>query len=315
MRSTRREFLKLAAPGLATMAALRPICAFGATGTPPRGRVSLGHSLYGMQMLPLATAVAQCGAIGFRNVELILDPGGHCAPAQFSTEARQTLRRQLADLGMQASALMRNLRLVGGLTPAENEEAIKQAAGVAHAIAPDAPPPIETTLGGKPEEWATLRSQMVDRLGEWAAAAKAAGVTMVVKAHMNNAVDTPEKLNWILEQVPSPALAATYDYSHYEAHGIPLESSWTTLAPRTRFVHVKDSRTEGGKTVFLLAGEGHVDYVKLFKLIDASGYRGPVVAEVSSMIFKQPGYDPVVAARKCHDVLTRALDEAGLAHA
>ena len=314
MRPSRRDFLKLA-PGLASLALLsgRAYAAPAATG---RGRISLGHSLYGMQTLPLAEAVAHCARIGFRNVELVLDNGFPCAPAQFSPAARAELRRQLAGLGLGVSALMRNIKLIGGQSPAENSEAIKEAAGVAHDLSTSgALPPLETTLGGKPEEWETLRNQMVERLAGWAATAEAAGIGLVVKAHMNNAVDTPEKLLWLLEQVPSPALAATYDYSHYEVHGIPLDSSWTTLAAHTRFVHVKDSRTEAGKSVFLLPGEGRVDYPRLFRLMNESGYNGAVVAEVSSMIFRQPGYDPVATAQKCHDFLSRALTEAGVPHA
>ena len=311
MSSSRRDFLKLA-PGLASLVIL-PSRSFAATGG---GRISLGHSLYGMQTVPLTAAVDHCARIGFRNVELTLDPGFACAPAQFSRTARLKLRQQLAGLGLEVSALMRNIKLIGGLTPAENIEAIKEAAGVAHDLASGgALPPLETTLGGKPEEWETLRHQMVDLLGGWVSAAQASGFNLVIKAHMQNAVDTPEKLLWLLQQVPSPALAATYDYSHYEAHDLPLESSWKTLAAHTKFVHVKDTRTEAGKAIFLLPGEGRVDYPKLFRLMNASGYNGAVVAEVSSMIFKKPGYDPIATAQKCHDTLSRALAEAGVPHA
>lgn len=313
MHTSRRNFLKLA-PGLASFALLSGK-SLAAAPAAPRGRISLGHSLYGMQTLPLAEAIAQCAKIGFRNVELVVDPGFHCDPAKLSAPARTALRQQLAATGLGVSALMRNLKLFGGLTVAENLEAIKQAAGVAHDVSPDALPPVETTLGSKPEEWETLRHPMVDRLGEWAAAAESAGIGLVVKAHMNNAVDTPEKLLWLLEQVKSPALAATYDYSHFAAHGLTIDATWATLAPRTKFIHVKDTRTEAGKSVFLLPGEAHFDYPHLFRLVADSGYVGPVVSEVSSMIFRQPGYDPIVTAQKCHEVLARALADAGVASA
>ncbi len=311
MHTNRRNFLKLA-PGLASLALL-PRKSLAAAPVAPRGRISLGHSLYGMQTVPLAEAISACAQIGFRNVELVVDPGFHCDPAKFSASARQALRRQLAATGLDASALMRNLKLIGGMTAAENLEAIKQAAGVAHDVSPGAIPPVETTLGGKPEEWETIRQQMVDRLGEWAAAAESAGIGLVVKAHMNNAVDTPEKLLWLLERVKNPALAATYDFSHFAAHGLTMDATWAVLAPRTKFIHVKDTRTEAGKSVFLLPGEAHFDYAHLFRLVADSGYVGPVVSEVSSMVFRQPGYDPVATAKKCHEVLARALVDAGVA--
>ncbi|MEJ1974089.1 MAG: sugar phosphate isomerase/epimerase [Lacunisphaera sp.] len=314
MSSNRRNFLKQAA-GFASLT-LWPTRSLATPAPANLGRVSLGHSLYGMRSVPLPEAVDQCARIGFRNVELALDPGFHCAPAQFSRPAREELRQQLAAVGLEVSGLMRNLQLYGGLTPAENSEAIKEAAGVAHDISSGGPfPPLETTLGGKPGEWETRRNQMAELLAEWAMVAKSCGIGLVVKAHMNNAVDAPDKLVWLLTQVANPAVAATYDYSHYEARGISMESSWAALSAYTKFVHVKDSGTAAGKPVFLLPGEGRVDYPHLFRLMGASGYRGPVVTEVSSMVSRRPGYDPIAVARQCHDFLARALDESGLPHA
>jgi len=315
MSPSRRDFIRQTAAWTA-LAALPLRSATAAAPAGPRARLSLGHSLYGMPGVPLAEALGHCARIGFRNVELLLDPGSPGAPSALDRAARRDLRQRLDGLGLEVSGLMRNIRLIGGLTPAENLEAIKEAAGLAHDLGftGDARPPIETVLGGKREEWAGARQEMAARLGDWAAAAGAAGAAIAVKAHMSNAVDTPEKLLWLLDQVRSPHLHATYDYSHFEANGLELEPTWRALAPRTRFVHVKDSGTKDGKFTFLLPGEGRVDYVKLFRLMDETGYRGPVVAEVSGMIFRQPGYDPVAAAEHCHRVLARALAESGVPH-
>jgi inosose dehydratase len=306
----RREFMKFGA-GAVALAALPA----WAAAVSPRGKISLGHSLYGMQKVPLPEAVAHCARIGFRNVELMLDPGFTSDPKQFSKAARKELRKQVADLGLSVSALMRNLRLVDGLTPAQNLEAIKEAAEVAHDVAPDAPPPMETILGGKPPQWPEIRQRMAEGLREWAATAEQADLELLIKAHVSMAADTPEKILWLLAQAPSPRLNVAFDYSHFGPQGLSIEDTWGALRGRSKFIHVKDTRRDGDKVQMLLPGEGDTDYVKYFRLLQSTGYQGAVVVEVSTMVFRQPGYDPIAAAEKSYRFLARAMTAAGVAGA
>lgn len=309
--TTRRDFLKWAS-GAAALAVLPSLSVRAASPLAP-GKISLGHSLYGMQTVPLAEAISHCARIGFRNVELMLDPGFPAEPKLLSASARKALRSQLSSLGLNVSGMMRNLRLIDGMmTSDQNVEAIKVAAQLAHDLSPDAPPPIETILGGKSGKWDASKATMAGALAEWVTAAEAAQVGLLVKAHVSMAVDTPEKLLWLIDQRPSKRLHVTYDYSHFEPQGLSLESSWAKLASRTRFVHVKDTRKDGEKVIMLLPGDGVVDYPKLFRLLQTSGYAGPVVAEVSSMVFRQPGYDPVATAEKCYRVLSEAMKAANV---
>lgn len=118
----RREFLEYSSGAMAVVTLPARAAA------QPRAQISLGHSLYGMQEVPLTEAVAHCALIGFRNVELVLDPGFTAKPKQLCKAVRREMRTQLAGLGLSVSALMRNLRTVGGLTPTQNLEAIKEAA-------------------------------------------------------------------------------------------------------------------------------------------------------------------------------------------
>ena len=178
---------------------------------------------------------------------------------------------------------------------------------LAHDVAPQTPPPIETVARGKPTEWDALKEGMVDRLRPWGDAAAAGRVKIVLKAHFNNAVSTPEQLVWLLQQANRPSLRAAYDYSHFELREIPLQQSWQTLAPYVEFVHVKDTAGNAQKAQMLLPGEGRTDYVALFRLLRSTGYRGPVVVEVSSQIFSKPDYDPVAAAEKSFHALSRAM--------
>ena len=153
-------------------------------------------------------------------------------------------------------------------------------------------------MGGKPESWETSKDSMAAQLRAWGVAAEAIGATVAVKGHVSMAVNTPERLLWIVKQANSPAIVVAYDHSHFELAGISLEQSWKLLAPYTRFVHVKEARRDGGTIRFLLPGEGTTDYRHYFDLLQSAGYTGPVVVEVSSLIFSLPGYDPIKAAEK-----------------
>ena len=165
-------------------------------------------------------------------------------------------------------------------------------------------------LGGKPAQWDDIKDRMVERLQSWAAVAKAGGLTLAIKAHVGNAVNSPERLLWLLEKANSPAVKVGYDFSHFQLAGVSLADSMKALLPQTRFIHLKDATGDAKKFQFLLPGEGSTDYVAYFKLLKQLGYNGAVVVEVSGQIFNKPGYDPIAAAKKCFATLSAALARA-----
>lgn len=301
MSTTRRQFLQQSSAVL-FLAAIPRVC-HGAEQSAPS---PLGMGLYGMKTLPVMEALRQCARIGYRNVELCIDPEFPGAPAKMDAVARRALRAQAASLGLGFSGMMLNLNLALAENHAGNLEAIKTAAGFAHDLVPTAPPPIETVFRGKPAEWDALKAGMVQRLGEWADAARAGGVRFVVKAHVSMVVNSPARLLWLLQQVNRPEIRVAFDYSHFEVQGIPLEESWSALRSYVDFVHVKDTAGDPKKPIFLLPGEGHTDYVSYSKLLRRTGYAGPVVVEVSTQIFSRPGYDPVKAAEASYAALAPA---------
>jgi sugar phosphate isomerase/epimerase len=296
----RREFLRSGASLLGGLWAIEAAAAGSG--------VSLGFSLYGMKDLPVEEALQVCARIGYRHVELALNAGYPTEPKEFSAEARRRVAGQLAALNLEVPCLMLNLSLTAD---AKGHEAalrsIGEAARVARDLQPNQPPMVETVLGGKPALWEEQKGAMVTQLRDWAAAAKQSGVVIALKAHVASAVNSPERLLWLLDQVPSDSLALAYDFSHFEVQGMDLEESLRAMLPRTRFIHVKDSLGDPQKFQFLLPGEGRTDYAKYFSLLKRLGYSGPVCVEVSGMIFKKPGYDPVDAATRSFAALNGAL--------
>lgn len=301
--STRRHFLHTAL-GFAALPCLTRAAA--------SGDVSLGFSLYGMKTLSLDEALKTCAEIGYANVELALNAGFPSEPKVFTTAARAEAAQQLKALKLDLPCLMVNLSLTADdKAHALALQTIADAAQVARDMNAANPPIIETVCGGKPATWEQQKAGMAERLQSWAEVAEKEKTTIAIKAHVGSAVNSPERLLWLLEQVKSPAIQVTYDYSHFELQGIGMEESMKLLLPRTKFIHVKDSTGDAAKFQFLLPGEGRTDYVRYFTALKQHGYHGPVVVEVSGQIFNKPGYDPVAAAKKCYAVLAGALAKVG----
>jgi len=265
-----------------------------------------------MKSLSLADALNTCAETGYENVELSLGAGYPTEPKLFSAADRKNLRATLTDLRLTVSALMDNMSLaVDDAAHAKNLDRIRVAAQLAHDVAPDNPPILESVLGGKPAEWENIKNKMADRARSWAEAAAASKLVVCLKPHANSAVDSPERLLWLYRQINSPAVKLCYDYSHFQAQNMVLADTMKPLIAETRFIHVKDAASEGGKLKFLLPGEGHTDYAEYFRLLGQFGWSGPVVVEVSSMVFNQPGYNPVAAAKKCFAALSKAIGSGG----
>jgi len=270
---------------------------------------TLGFSLYGMNGLPLDEALRRSDEIGYHDVEPALMPGYGGDPTKLDKNRRREIRSLLDSLGLAIPALMENLRpCVDDAAHAANLERLARAAELGHDLAPGRPVVVETVLGGKPADWPGVRAEMVDRLGQWAAAAKKHDFTLAVKPHVSNALHLPDDCAKLVDEIASPQLRATFDYSHYEAQGLELAASLAALVGQTAFIHVKDSRKVGGKNEFLLPGEGRTDYTAYFRLLRKHGYTGSVTVEVSAMIHSKPGYDPIAAAKQSYAVLKKAYD-------
>ena len=308
----RRRFLLQLAAGTLTFSKSAFGAATGATARATAGAVdaglSLGFSLYGMKTVPLDIALKTCSEIGYTHVEFALNEGYATEPAHFSKEDRILATVKLKELNLGLPSLMMNISLTANdKAHALSLELIAAAGRVGRDILPENPPILETVLGGTPTKWEEQKSGMADKLREWAAAALQAKTIIAIKAHVNSAVNSPERLLWLLDEVKSPAIEAAYDYSHFELQGIDMEESLKLLLPRTKFIHVKDSQGDSTKFQFLLPGEGRTDYVKYFSLLRKLNYKGPVCVEVSGQVFNKKDYDPIVAAKKSYATLSEAL--------
>lgn len=296
--------------------AVAGVCTFGGLpaggGEPqPKPKIPLAFSLYGMKTLKVADALAACARIGYDGVELVANRDWPTDPARLAADERRDLSKRLADSGLSLAGLMENLS-----EPADdavhktNLERLKAAAELGHVLSPGSPLVIETILGGKPAQWDQVKDRLAERLRDWAVVAAATDTILAVKPHVANALHTPAAAKWLLERVNSPWVKLAFDYSHFMLQGLPMAETIAELVPQARFIHVKDARGKPDKFEFLLPGESGIDYVAYFQALLKSGYRRPVVVEVSGQISSRPGYDPVAAARRSFENLAPAIKKA-----
>ena len=134
------------------------------------------------------------------------------------------------------------------------------------------------------------------------------------EAHVLQIVERPEQQLWLMEQVNSPALKVNFDISHFDVLGIPTEESVQALVPDGKAVHthLKDQRGRSPDHQFLIPGEGDFDYVRYLTAMQAAGYDGYIVPEISMMVQRRPSYDPLAACTQSYAVLDRAFQQAGI---
>jgi sugar phosphate isomerase/epimerase len=134
-----------------------------------------------------------------------------------------------------------------------------------------------------------------------------------MEPHVGAALHRPEQVLWLLEQIDSPGATIHFDISHFNVQGMPMEPVIAQLAPHSAHTHVKDERGVAPDHEFLIPGEGEMDYVRYLRAMRRAGYKGHIVVEISLMVQRRPGYDPLEAASRSYRVLARAFDEAGIA--
>jgi inosose dehydratase len=144
-----------------------------------------------------------------------------------------------------------------------------------------------------------VKDRLAERMTKWADAAATAKVVVAVKPHVANALHTVEAAKWLIGRVNSPWLRLAFDASHFQLRGVAPETAAAELGPLAAFAHVKDAKGTPDKFEFLLPGDaGTTDYPALAGALAKAGYAGPVVVEVSALLFNRPGFDPVAAAKR-----------------
>jgi inosose dehydratase len=298
----RRRFLQV---GLgAGLAAATPLAA-----APRPAALTLGFSTYGSKTLKTEQAIDMLAATGFDSIELTIWPNWDANPVTLGTTRRREIRKRLADKGLRVTSLMEHLHIdetnrntLGRL------ERIKQAAGLAHDLAPNNPPLLQTTIGGG-GQWKNKRDGYADEITRWMQAANTHDLVIAVKPHRGGAFSRPDEAVELIARLGKPRrLKMCYDYSHYDFRDMPLEDTIKTALPIVGHIAVKDVVRRDKRLRFVLPGRGgRIDYARLIRLFHSGGYRGDICVEISGQVWSQAGYDPVHAAKTCYQHLAKSF--------
>ena len=310
---TRRQFI---ASTLA--AALAPAAGWAADEAPrsksaPAGP-TFGFNTYGMKTFTTEQALHELAAIGFDSVELDCTVGRDADPGNLTPPRRADIRKIAGDLGLWLTAVQ------GVATPsasdtahAANLERFKVMAQLVHDLCAERPLLIEAGLGGR-DPWEKMKPLFVRRVADWVKLAESNDFTIVVKPHRDTSMDRPDEAIELFKELgSSPRLRMSYDYSHFALRDLPLADTIRVALPWTGFVAFKDVAIENGRGVFKLPGETkQIDYTTLVRQFHEGGYRGDYNCEISSMIFNQPGFDSLAAARFSYANIAPAFTAAGV---
>ena len=277
--------------------------------------MKIGYTTWGMPDLPIDAALEHLARLGFTGVEPTVIPGYTTELDTLDPGERRRIRRLFDHHGLDMPAVAGHCSLLER-DPGLRAENLRRLRGAVDLCADwggkGGIPVLDTTLGGRPQDWDGSEDFILERLGELVDYGAGRGVTIAVEPHVGSALDLPSKALWLLRRIGSPHLRLNFDISHFDVLGLPVAETVAALAPHSAHTHVKDQRGRAPGHEFLIPGEGPFDFVSYLEEMERAGYEGYITVEVSKMVQQRPGYDPLAAAALSYRTLEGAFARAGI---
>jgi sugar phosphate isomerase/epimerase len=305
---SRRRFLATAALASVASPDVR------ATPADPRTTMTLGFSTYGARGFTTEHVLPILSVTGYDAVELTATKGFDAAPENMSLTRRRQVRRILYDTELVLTSLMEHTVPSDDATiNASNFQRIEAASELVRDLTDNKHCVIQTVLGGG--DWDKRKNLLVEHVGKWLEVTTKYDVTCCIKPHRGGGMSNPAQALWIMQQLGNPQrLRMVYDFSHYIYTGLELQLTVEQAVSKTAHVAVKDTikNPKGGYQFKLPGSTGAIDFALLIKRLFQGGYRGDISCEVSSMLWRQAGYDPRQAIRTCYKNMSLAFEKAGV---
>jgi len=311
----------------------------------------IAYNTWSMATVPYETFIPALADIGFRAIAMSVVPSYGIGGRQVSNagaldrltpEDQRHIRVAFRERDLELPSVIGNQSLVHP-EPAARKSALdmlKREVDLCVELALDGLPTLNTGTGGHTGQLEDPLTQpmIVDGLGELAEYAARAGVVVCVEPHVNGAIDTIERAEWLMQRVSHPNVRLDFDVSHFEVQDIPTELSVSRLMPLAAAVEIKDQHcrpvvsssdpawfvegngsgrctTSDGRELefqFLLAGEGTFDLPKYLRLVHAQGFTQPIAFEASVQCQMRPGYDALASAKRMYQWMSEAWRQAGI---
>ncbi|MCX6046001.1 MAG: sugar phosphate isomerase/epimerase [Chloroflexi bacterium] len=277
--------------------------------------MKFGYSTWGMPNVPIDKAMRHLAELGYQGVEITVIPGWITELSTLDRAERKRIVRMAKQYKLAIPAIAAHTSLVE--TDPEkhacNMTRLKSSIDLAVDWALDGELPIiDTTPGGRPEDWPAILPMLVERTQLLCDYAQTRGVTIGMEPHVGSVLNTPERTVEFLKMVNRSNLGLNFDISHFNVMGYSIEDSVALMAPYSVHTHIKDESGVYPNHQFLIPGEGVFDYVKYLKEMQKAGYTGFISPEISIMVQRRANYDPLAAATQTYNVVAKAFDDAGL---
>ena len=279
------------------------------------GSMKLAYSTWGMPTVPADVSIPYLAQLGFDGIELTVIPGYTTDLSILTSRQRQQIQQLLHQHQLTLSAVSAHTSLMDPEPKLHlaNMERLKVAVDLAVELQTGSSRPVvNTTPGGRPDQWSVDKQQLVDRLGELIDYATEFQVIIALEPHIGVMIETPQQICELIETVNSPYLRANFDISHFEILGLPMSETIPLMVPKTAHTHVKDQRGLHPNFEFLIPGEGDFDYVAYLQKMSEYGYQGFITVEVSMMVQRRTDYDPLLAATQSYYTLSQAFATANI---
>lgn len=265
--------------------------------------------------MPLADVLRELDRVGYDGVEIATNVNWTGSLETLDAAARREVGHILRDTGLELSALVSGHRN----QVAERDAFVKAIERYQRELdlalewaTPGVVPAMDVAVGGRSAEWESLKPLIVERVGETVALSAERGITVALEPHVGQAIDTPAKMLWVIEQVGSPHCRVNFDISHFNVQGMPPDETVPLMVPYTAHVHIKDERGLYPNHQYLIPGEGEFDYVHYLRLMHRYGYTGHISPEISVMVQDRPNYDAVAAMEQTYRVVADAFEQAAV---
>lgn len=278
--------------------------------------MKIGYCTWGMPTVPADTFIPFLAKLGYTGVELTVIPGYTTELSRLDRAERQRIAQMLKDYNLELPAIAGQTSMIerDPDLAATNWARLTGAVDLATEWAIDGTPPaVDTTVGGRSEDWDTLKPLLFERMGELVRYGEQRGVIIAAEPHVANMLDSVDRVLELIKAIDSPFLKLNFDISHFNVQGVPIAESVAALAPYTVHTHVKDELGVVPDYQFLIPGEGEFNYVEYLHAMKAAGYDDYITAEISIMVQRRPDYDPLAAAEQTYNTLANAFDQAGMA--
>ncbi|MHB9032259.1 MAG: sugar phosphate isomerase/epimerase family protein [Anaerolineae bacterium] len=277
--------------------------------------MKIGYSLWGMPKVPVTESIPALAKMGFQGLELAVTPGWNTALDNLDDAYRHLIKKLFAENGLALTAVAGHTSMIDR-DPSKNQanmDYLRRAIDLAAELRQPGQPAIMASLvGGRPEDWLPWRELLAERIHALGDYAQSQDVILAIEPHCGTALDLPDKATWLFATVNHPSVRMNFDISHMDVMGIGIDECVPIMAPLAVHTHVKDQTGIYPNHTFLTPGEGPFDFKHYLRAMQAAGYDGYVVAEVSVMVQRRPDYDAITHAELCYRTLDNAFQAVGI---